>query len=251
MVLTKRMLLLFVFCAGLVFAPQVQAGFQDVLNFEDNRFLPVDSLEFMHSYQFFSDTEPEKFERHEFTYQLTYAAVENFEMGATMPVVFFENQQEEGFGDLSIFQRYKFLEQQGRMPELSAGLELIFPTGDKDLAPAGSNKLDARLYSSVSQEMALGWKWVAQLGYRFYGDKGVEDRLEYNLGLNYTWGSEMRAILEFNGLSGGVPDQDEYYISPGINVRLRQGLSAAFSIPMGLNSDAASHKAQVQFRMDF
>ncbi len=129
-------------------------------------------------------------------------------MGAKMPVVFFENQDQEGLGDVNIFQRYKFLEQQGRMPEISAGLELILPTGDKDLVPAGSNKLDARLFGSMNQEMALGWKWISHLGYRFYGDRKAEDRFEYNLGLNYTWGSEMRTILELNGHTGGVPDQE-------------------------------------------
>ncbi len=245
-------ILFFILCCGLsIFALPAQAGFKDAINFEDNQFLPVGSLEVKHRYQRFSQTEPRAHERSEFSYQMTYAAVQNFEMGASSPVVFFKDRDEEGLGDISIFQRYKFMEQQANIPAISAGLELILPTGDRDLSPAGSNNLDARLYSIVSQEMALGWTWMAQVGYRFFGDSGAEDRFEYNVGVNYAWGPRFKPVLEINGHTGGVPDQDEVYASPGLIVQLRQGVTASVSVPLGVTSHSATHKTNVQIAVEF
>ncbi len=244
------LMLLMLFWFLLVCSVQAQASFKDVINFEDNRFLPKGRVEILHRYQKFVETEPKLYERSLFNYEVTYAALRNYEIGAKLPMVFFK-QADQGLGDMSIFQRYKFLEQRAGTPELSGGLEFILPTGNKKLAPEGSSNLDARLHTTVSQEMALGWKWLFHLGYRWYGESDVEDRLEYNLALTHTWEGSLKSVLELNGHSGGIPDQKEVYLSPGLILRLRHGLTASISLPLGLNSHAAAHQANVQIMVEF
>jgi len=247
--LFKFTFLLFI-CGLLVFP--VEAKFRDVVNFEDSQFVSMQNMEMLHRYQKISDPESASYERTTLQYQLTYGVLKNFEVGIYLPVHFFKDGK-NGMGDGGMYQKFLFTEQEEGLPRISGGFELIFPTGDDEDLPAGtaSAEHDARLFLTIDSRFKYNWRWLANVAYRYYGQTGADDRLEYNAALNFQSGRRLKLVAELNGHTGGVPDQRELYFGPGIIFEPRQGFNFAISAPFGISGDTAKHKSNFHFAVEF
>ncbi len=246
----KSLILALIFVLPAVLALPAEAKFRDVINFEDSQFVSMQNMEMFHRYQKFSDTEEDTFERTTLKYQLTYGVLKNFEVGIYIPVHFYEDGN-NGIGDAGMYQKFLFTEQEEGLPRTSGGFELIFPTGDEDDLPDASDELDARLFFTVDGDFDQDWRWLANVAYRYYGQSEDDDRFEYNTALRVKSGPRLKFVGELNGHSGGRPDQSELYFAPGIIFEPREGFNFTVSAPFGIGGDAADHKSNFQFGIEF
>lgn len=225
--------------------------FRRAINFEDNEFVGMYNVEIKHGVRSVEGTEPPQFERTELNYRLTYGIFMNYEISLNFPLAFYDDGPDD-LGDVGIAQKIKFTEQETSYVDSSGGIELIFPTGnDSSNPPTGSDEMDFRIFGSVGGPMTERTEWLLQSGYRMAGDDNVEDRFEYNGAVIYRVLNNMKINLEANGWSGGQPDNSEFYLSPGLIFHPRSGFSVTATLPVGINSDAADHRAQLELIHEF
>ncbi len=225
--------------------------FRDAINFEDNEFVEMGSLEILHRYQKYSGADSDDLDMAVLDYQFTYGVMTNFEVGVKIPIVFQENNGQDEIGDMSVSQRFKFTEESQSGVDFSGGLELILPTGDEKETIMGSDDLDARFHLSLGQSIDQDLRWLAHLAYRFYGEADNDDLFEYNTAFSYKMSPNFKSILELNGSSGGYPDYSELYISPGFVFQPRGGFTTTVSVPVGVTNDSYDHKANLQLAIEF
>ncbi len=233
-----------------------ESKFRDVVNFEDNSFVSMDNTELLHRYRKISGYDEDFYDHTRLTYQFAYGILPNFEVGITLPVVFSDGNDtvggEEGIGDVEVYQKFKFSEKGERMPETSGGYALILPTADDEGPPyMGTKKLDARFFVTVGHEFSERTDWLVNFSMRFSGDGDVENKYRYNAALVYQMLDNAKLAFEFNGQTGGIRDETEHYLSPGILFQPRDNLSLNLTVPIGLGSEAADHRAAVQLAVDF
>jgi len=248
----RRTLLAVAMMLAVTFPSGVKAKFRDAVHFEDNRFVDIGNFELLHRFQRVTGTDPNgMLDRTELRYQLTYGVMKNFETGLRVPVILFDNGQ-EGVGDVSLIQRFKFTERRYDFPETSGGFEIGFPTGDENAAPpTGTDSLSVRLFAAAGDDFAPGWAWLVHGAATFFGDNAVDDEYEYNAALRYRSHPGVKWNLELNGSTGGLYDLSETYLSPGMLLHSRRGVSVSLSVPFGLSGDAADQKATLQVSHEF
>lgn len=246
-----RRTLLVVLLTGVLMVPAgAVAKFRDAVQFEDNRFVGIGNFELLHRFQRISG-DTLNLDRTELRYQLVYGVMRNFEVGVRVPVILYQNG-EEGIGDVSLIQRFKFTEKGYNFPETSGGFELFFPTGDEDaVPPTGTGSLDVRLFGAIGDDLGPGWAWLTHGGVTFFGDSAIDDAYEYNAALRYRTYPAMKVNFELNGSTGGRFDRSELYVSPGLLLHAQNGLSVSFSFPVGVTSESADQKATLQVSHEF
>lgn len=246
----RRTCLVILLAAALMVPVEGTAKFRDAVQFEDNRFVGIGNFELLHRFQRISG-DTMTLDRTQLRYQLVYGVMRNFEVGVRVPVILYENG-DEGVGDISLLQRFKFTDEGYNFPETSGGFELFFPTGDEnDVPPTGSGSLNVRLFAAMGDDLAPGWAWLAHGGVTFFGDSDVEDAYEYNGALRYRTYPSMKVNFELNGSTGGLVDRSELYVSPGLLLHARNGLSVSLSFPVGVTSESADQKATLQVSHEF
>lgn len=227
------------------------AKFRDAINFEDNQFVDISKVEVFHSYTVVSGETPERFDGSFLEYQVTSGLMSFFELGARLPVKFYDNGT-EGAGNLSVFQRFKFQEATGSIPASSGGIELILPTGEEtSTPPTGTDDFNARLFGTMGHSLQPNWIWLVNGGVTFFGGQGIEDKWEYNASLRYQPGANVKVMFEGLGQTGGLQDDTEFYFAPGISFLAESGFNMMLSAPVGVTSDAADFKPTVQFAHEF
>ncbi len=246
------LLVLFTVCTlWMYWGSPVHAKYRDAINFEDNQFTQMHKVEVLHRFTEISGSDPVRFDRSQLDYRISYGFFTNYELGVNLPVLFYENG-EQGVGDLSVFQRFKFLEGEGSHPGLSGGVEFILPTGsDDDNPPTGTDELNFRFFGTVSHSFAARWKGLFNAGYVFYGQDEIDEEFQYNVGLRHQTFRRVKLLGELNGETGGRPDNTELYLSPGVVFQPREGFSATFSVPVGLSNDSADHRMNAQLVFEF
>ncbi|MFB6356418.1 MAG: transporter [bacterium] len=228
-----------------------EARFKNTINFEDNQFVDMNKLEILHRYQEISGAEPDTWDRTDFSYEVRYGVLYNFELGVNIPLKFYENG-ENGIGDLGIQQKFKFIDEKDNPLDMSGGIELILPTGDdKGNPPTGTDKVNARLFGSMGQSIDKRLKWIAGSGGTFYGQNDVENKFSYNAAVRWQADEKLRLNTELNGEVGGRPDNSELYASPGVIYRPQKGFSLTFSAPIGVTSDSSDHRLNFQMIHEF
>lgn len=227
------------------------AKFRDAINFEDNRFVHISNVEVFHSYEIRSGDDARRFNGSFLEYQVTSGLMSFFELGAKLPVKFYDNGT-EGPGDFSVFQRFKFQQENGAIPASSGGIELILPTGDENSTPpTGTDEFNARLFGTIGHSLSSEWIWLANGGVTFYGGQQFDDKWEYNASLRYQPTSRMKLMFEWLGQSGGIRDDSQLYFAPGASFLAESGFNFMLSVPVGLSNDSADFKPTVQFAHEF
>jgi len=232
-------------------ATAVDAKYRDAINFEDNEFVGMNSIELLHRIQSLEDGAPILSDRTELQYEISYGILQNYEIGLNVPVVFNEDASND-VGDVGIVQRFKFSEKETFYIDSSGGLEFILPTGSNSSdPPTGTDDLDFRIFGTIGNQFRPDWHWLVNAGYTLVGDDDVDDEFTYNTSIRYHLIDEIKAIAEINGKSGGLADETQVSFSPGLIAQPRQGLSLHFSLPVGINSEAPDHSALVELAVEF
>lgn len=246
------LVLLVVCCLSVTLVVQpVTAKYRDAINFEDNQFVDISKVEIFHSYKVISGSDSDSFDGSVLEYQVTSGLMSFFELGARLPVKFYDNGT-QGPGDFSVFQRFKFQEQSGAIPASSGGIELIFPTGDEDSnPPIGSNEFNARIFGTLGHTFRRDWIWLANGGVTFYGGNQYDDKWEYNASVRYQPSSRLKVMFEALGESGGIQDESRVFFAPGLGFRAESGFNIMASVPVGLTNDSADFKPTIQFAHEF
>jgi hypothetical protein len=208
----------------------------------------ISSVEGLHGYRYV-DSEEENESR--FTYQVIGGLMTNLELGARVPIRFFDDGTQD-FGDISIFERFKFTQETESLPESSAGVELFLPTGDDESTPrTGTGEFSARLFSSVGKSLDSDWRWIAHGAVRLMGNDDFDNEWEYNAALRYQSNPYMKMVGELNGRSGGVGDESELFLSPGILFQTEKRFSLMGSLPIGVTNDSSDFKPTLQVAYEF
>lgn len=232
-------------------ATAVDAKFRNAVNFEDNEFVGMNNIELLHRIQSIEDGAPTLSDRTELQYEISYGILQNYEIGLNVPVVFNEDDSND-VGDVGIVQRFKFSEKETFFMDSSGGLEFILPTGsDGSDPPTGTDDLDFRIFGSIGNQFRPNWDWLANAGFTLVGDDDIDDEFTYNTAVRYRVLNELKAVAEINGKSGGLADETQISISPGLIAQPTQGLSLHFSLPIGVNSDAPDHSALIELAVEF
>lgn len=225
--------------------------FRNAINFEDNEFVGMYDVEIKHGIRMIEGTSPPQYERTQLNYALTYGIFMNYEITLNLPMKFHDNGPED-IGDVGLKQRVKFTEQETSFMDSSGGIEFILPTGDENSSPpTGTEDLNFRLFGSMGDNLTENMQWLFNAGYTFYGSDTIDDRIEYNGAFVYRASDQFKFNTEFNGWTGGRPDNSELYLSPGMIFQPRSGFSLTLSLPIGLNSDAADHRGQLELIHEF
>lgn len=224
----------------------LEAKFRDTINFEDNTFVKISNVEGLHGYRL---VDADGYNESRFSYQVTGGLMTNLELGARVPARFFDDGTQD-FGDISIFERFKFTQETESLPESSAGIELFLPTGD-EANRTGTGEFSARLYSSVGKSLDSDWRWIAHGGVRLMGNDDIDNEWEYNAALRYQSNPYMKMVGELNGRSGGIRDDSEVYLSPGVLFQTEEGFSLMGSLPVGVTNDSADFKPTLQVAYEF
>jgi hypothetical protein len=234
-----------------VLAGGVNAKFRDAVNFEDNSFVGISQVEVFHSYEVVTGSPGETYDGSQLGYQVTTGVMTNFELGVHLPVHFYDNGS-QGIGDISLFQRFKFSQEDVGIPESSGGIELILPSGDEDSNPqTGTEDLDVRLFGTVGHSFGKNMRWLANGGVTIMGGNAIDDRWEYNVAVRYQPTDFAKFVGEINGHTGGLRDDSVIYASPGAIFRTDGGFNIMLSSPIGLTDDSADFKPTAQFAYEF
>lgn len=232
-------------------AGALSAKFRDAVNFEDNSFVGISNVEVFHSYELIAGSPGETYDGSRLGYQVTTGLMTNFELGAHLPVHFYDNGN-QGIGDISIFQRFKFSQEDVGIPESSGGLELLLPTGDEDaVPPTGTEDLNVRLFGTLGHSLRQNMRWLVNGGVTIMGGDAIDDRWEYNAALRYQPTGFAKFVGEINGQTGGLRNDSVIYASPGAIFRTEGGFNIMVSSPIGLTEDSADFKPTFEFAYEF
>lgn len=244
-------LVLMVFTFSVVSTIPINAKFRDAINFEDNQFVGISQVEALHSYQVMDGSDSDIFDGTQLQYQFTSGVMTNFEIGARVPVRFFDTGT-EGIGDISIFQRFKFSQGTDELPNSSGGLELFLPTGQMNSnPPTGTDDINIRLFGTVGHSIDRNWRWLFQSAVKLMGKENIDERWEYNGALRYQTTESLKLVTEINGNTGGIKDVSEIFVSPGLIFRSEDGFLINLSSPVGVTSESTDLKPMVQFAYEF
>lgn len=95
--------------------------------------------------------------------------------------------REKGIGDLTVYPRWKFLDQSGCLPSQAVSFTVKFPTANHDKG-LGSGAIDYDLTWIAFEKMGLKSQLDANVGYSWIGkpkDEEVADMFHYGLALEY------------------------------------------------------------------
>lgn len=243
--------LISIILGSFLFPNLLHAKVRNTINFSDNQFVGIANSEIFHSYRSIEGFENSSMDRTELNYQLITGILSNFEFGVDIPVLFFEDGS-EGLGDLRLFQHFKFTNEGPGWPNSSGGFELELPTGDENEIPTVTGDFNARLFGSVGSSFGEGrWEWVGNTGIKFFGESDIDERFDYNASVHFQMNDAYKLNLEFNGSSGGIVDDSQMYLSPGLIFHVPSGFNIMASVPVGLTDDSANHRTTVQFSHEF
>ena len=177
-------------------------------------------------------------------FRIGWGVMNNMEVGVKIPYVFIENGDNE-FGDISIYQKFKFIEEKDKLPVLCGGLEFNLPTGNiQGLNEYGNSKLDFKLFGTIGKKVSPKVNVFGGLSVNFIG-AGDATEFGYNSGINYIVSTRCKLTGEFYGKEisseSKVNIASQSYISPGIIFNGNNNITVKFAIPFGLNNKSADH----------
>ena len=190
-----------------------------------------------------------------FDYPLTlaYGVVRDLDIGIGFGGQFEERTEadgttcrEHGLGDLTVYPRWKFLEQSRFLPSQAASFTVKFPTADHDKG-LGSGKTDYDLTWIASEKIGENFQFDANLGYSWIGepdDEDASDIVHYGLAFEYQlfepvqWVGEVFADRETTGDAETTVQYDS-----GFRWAARDGLTFDVAAGSKIQGDAPDFTA--------
>jgi len=219
---------------------------------ENNYFLQIKEFEIEQGFCIYKDKSPNNADMGIAYINLGLGIMSNFEIGLKAPYIFMQNA-DNGLADISVFQRFKILEESDKSLNLGAVFDINLPTGSVNNSDKyDSKKVDIRLGLFGGKDLS-----VLRLFGTFavnFRDGGDYRTLEYDLGANIFLTKQFKLTAELTG--DRVSDEPKYfksesYLAPGIIFNNEKNLVAKVSIPIGLNSDAAEYGVNLSFSHSF
>ena len=196
-------------------------------------------------------------EHGEYPLTLAYGVVPGVDLGVGLGGQFEERTEsggttchEAGFGDLTLYPRWKFLDQSRFLPSQAVSFAVKFPTADHDRG-LGSGATDYDLTWIASEKLGEKMQIDANFGYSWIGkaqDEEAADMIHYGVALEYQllehlqWVGEVFAqqemtrgaetMVQFNtGLRWAARDGLTFDIAAGARIH---GEAPDFTCTMGL-----------------
>jgi hypothetical protein len=184
--------------------------------------------------------------------RISYGIMQNMEVGLKIPYVFIENGK-NSLGDVSLYQKFKFVNETENVPSFSGGIELNFPTGNflsgGDSTTSfydilDNDKLDIKLFFSFGKDFP-GLRIFGSAGLNFL-EAGDETKFDYDAGINLNITNGFKLTGEFFGFKiSDIPGyESEMYVAPGIILEPNKKLNVKFAVPFGINSHSADYRLE-------
>lgn len=188
-------------------------------------------------------------------FRIGWGVMNNMEVGVKFPYVFIENGDND-FGDISIYQKFKFIEENDKIPVVCGGLEFNLPTGNiKGFNEYSNSKLDFKLFATLGKKVAQQMNIFGGLSLNFIG-AGDATEFGYNSGLNYKISERLKLVGELYGKKISSESKvnviSQSYISPGIIFNnAGNSVGVKFAVPFGLNNKSADHIINISIEHTF
>ncbi len=188
--------------------------------------------------------------------RIGWGVMNNMEVGVKLPYIFIQNNDND-FGDLAIYQKFKFIEESKTSPALSGGFELDLPTGNVaedrgNYSEYTSKKLDLKLFLSAGKDLAKV-RVFSSLGANFING-GDESALEYTGGVNLILSKVFKLIGEVSGKKYSSNDygwRSQGCAVPGFIYSPNEQINIKFSMPIGLNNRSYDYGVNIGINHSF
>jgi len=246
--MSKKIQVSVIVALALMFSLAVEARINDTLLGEDTNFTRMNSYYLRHGIERFEISDDVRNDRTEVPFRLAYGMMHNFEIGTDIPYLIFSGSN-SGLGDIRIYQKYKFSEEDQQTPALVGGLALYLPTGDEDKA-TGTGKVAFEIYG-VGMRTLGQYTVNLHLGYRFQGNSRYDNVLTYNLAIKSHIPQIARGVSGVLELNGSKSDWDEVYITPSLLWEPREAFHLGFGMRIGLTKDSYDYGTVIKIGHDF
>jgi len=175
--------------------------------------------------------------------RIGWGVMHNMEVGVKIPYIFVENSS-NGFADISIYQKFKFIDESAKAPSVAGGLELNLPTGNLDnLNQFADSKLDIKLFISAGKDLPQ-FRVFGSLAINFL-EAGDNVEITYNTGVNLFLSKKCKLVGELTGVKVGEDAKygfkSQAYIVPGLIYDTDKNLNLKFGIPLGMSDRSADY----------
>jgi len=238
----KKIILTAIIALGIFSSLCDARPFETVFGY-DNNFLQIQDVDIEQGFVIYDDYANSGNEFGIMPVRFGWGVMHNMEIGAILPYIFVENGN-NGFGDVSIYQKFKFIEESEKSPVLSGGLELNLPTGNvQNVERYDNEKLDIKLFASAGKDMP-NFRIFGSAGINFV-DAGDHTALEFDAGINFSISKKLKALGELNGVrvseSADYGFRTQTYFSPGLIYDTEKNLTVKFAVPIGLSDKSADY----------
>ncbi|MBP7653567.1 transporter [Candidatus Dependentiae bacterium] len=237
--MTKKILLSsLIIIAVLLFSKDGQTRqFESIFGI-DNNFLQIQDVDIEQGFCLYKDYANLNYDFGIMPVRIGWGVMHNMEIGVKIPYIFVENN-DNGFGDISIYQKFKFIEEAGKTPVLSGGLELNFPTGSvSGIKQYDNKKLDIKLFASAGKDFP-NFRLFGSTGINFL-NAGDNTAIEYDAGINFSISKKLKVAAELTGIrvseSADFGFKTQSYFSPGLIFDSEKNLVLKLAVPIGLSS---------------
>ena len=173
-----------------------------------------------------------------------------------------ETARDSGIGDLEFAVGYALIEETDESPQLTAGLEIIAPTGDES-AGLGTGTWGWGPFLALSKQVSGQWYLHANLAFQISnnveedGERFDERELEYGLAAVYQPTDNVDLILELVGAyeraqaDEGTEHGRVLQLAPGIKYEFENGLEVGVAAAFGLTDDTYDSGVLVKLQYEF
>ncbi len=177
-----------------------------------------------------------------------YGVLDNFQIGAALPVVFRDFQDwssdahdtPKGMGDMLLYGKWRLMRETVSQPAIAADVWFKLPTGGEKRG-LGNGENDFTVTAEISKRYDR-LSFHLNPGYTFTGgDRSVlgeaaDDRLTVNMGVIYHYTSSMLPMVELNGLWWGDLGH-QVDLGGGVLFFLKKDVSLKLGIAVPLDVD--------------
>ena len=173
-----------------------------------------------------------------------------------------ETSRDSGIGDVEFALGYALIEEQRNAPQLTAGLEVVAPTGDEDNG-LGAGAWGWGPFVALSKQVIPKLYLHANLAYQMTndaeedGEKQDERELEYGIAAVYQPTDELDLILELVGAyekeknDEATEHSNALQLVPGIKYEMENELQVGAAVVVGLNNDTFDIGGMVKLQYEF
>lgn len=226
----------------------VAARLNDSVVSEDSNFARMQGLYLRQGVERYETNEGNRLDRTSVPFRIAYGVLHNLEVGADLPYLIYSGSS-SGLGDIRLYQKYKFTEEDASTPALAGGLALYLPTGDED-KQTGTGKAAFELYG-VGLRTIDRFTINLHLAYRFQGNSRYDNIFRYDLAVKTPLDQFARGISAVAELNGSKGDWEEVYLTPALLWEPREDFSVGLGIQIGLTKDSYDYGTVLRVGHDF